>query len=38
MELTTLYRPVGQTELNLIKETGNKNFHQGLSGSQYFIL
>jgi hypothetical protein len=36
MKLTTLYRPVGQTELDLIKETGNKKFPPRLEWQPIF--
>lgn len=36
MKLITLYRPVGQTELDLIKETGNKNFPPRLEWQPIF--
>jgi hypothetical protein len=36
MKLTTLYRPVGQKELDLIKESGNKKFPPRLEWQPIF--
>jgi len=36
MKLTTLYRPVGETELQLIKESGYKNFPPRLAWQPIF--
>jgi hypothetical protein len=36
MKLTTLYRPVGQKELDLIKETGSKKFPPRLEWQPIF--
>ncbi len=36
MKLTTLYRPVGQTELDLIKASGNKKFPPRLEWQPIF--
>lgn len=36
MKLTTLYRPVGQTELDLINESGNKKFPPRLEWQPIF--
>src|SRR5947207_2192125 len=36
MKLITLYRPVGQTELGLIKESGNKSFPPRLEWQPIF--